>query len=165
MAVRKRAARKAPTARKTRRQAGNLDGLVARETDGLLAERATIIAQIKALDAQLRQIDTRIEGLKIAKAALEGKTIVSRQAAETRGPKTKAKAKAASATGKRRGQISQQVLDAIASGKATTRADLIRHFGYDGDKPGQVSISNALSQLNVKKLIKHGKTRGEWRAA
>jgi hypothetical protein len=84
--------------------------------------------------------------------------------AGTRRRKARGKAAATERAG-RRGRVSLEVLQAIASGKGTTRAALITLFGFEENKPGQVSISNALSQLKVKKLIKSGKARGEWLAA
>lgn len=166
MAVQKRTTRKATSGRAKPRKTGSLDGLVARETASLLAERAQIAAQIKELGTQLGRIESRIAALTMAKAALEGKTVSVRGTAKrAAGKGATAKAARGSAPRQRRGKISARVLDAISSGKASTRAELIKQFGYDNDKPGQVSISNALSQLNAKNLIKHGKARGEWRAA
>jgi hypothetical protein len=153
-------------ATKTRgKRATGIEAIIAREVDSLVAEKA-------ALESRLDEIETRLSGLQVARDAFEGKgyspPVGRGKAAGISGRRRKPSDKMAQQSKKgtgRRGGVSQEVLQAISSGKATTRADLIKVFGCENDKPGQVSISNALSQLKVKKLIKPGKERGEWLAA
>jgi hypothetical protein len=147
------------------KRATGIEAIIAREADALAAEKAM-------LEARLNEIETRLSGLQIARDAFEGKGYsppvgrgkAARISGRGRKPADKTALQSKKGTG-RRGGVSQEVLQAISSGKATTRADLIKVFGYESDKPGQVSVSNALSQLKVKKLIKPGKARGEWLAA
>jgi hypothetical protein len=151
---------------KTRaKRATGIEAIIAREVDSLAAEKTM-------LESRLNEINTRLSGLQVARDAFEGKGYtapVGRGKAagisgRGRKPSDKTAQRSKKRTG-RRGGVSQEVLQAISSGKVTTRAGLIQLFGYENDKAGQVSVSNALSQLKVKKLIKSGKVRGEWLAA
>jgi len=154
--------RKTRTVRKTTalrgaKRATGVHGIIAREVDALMSQKAK-------LESQLGEIESRLSGLQIARDALEGNGYSPPVTRSRRTTKTSRRSSAKSTRSVRPGGWSDKVLSAISDGKATTRSTLIKLFKAGNNTKAQMGISNAIALLkNSGRISSPG--RGEYRAA
>lgn len=112
------------------------------ERTRLMKAREDTLNQMQIIQAHIEEIDTELRAIEAYVATKEGRAPVS---APARGPSKMRKARR---TGGRKGAIREELISLIkAEPQGLTRADLIGRRGVKGDKSGEQSISNALTNM------------------
>jgi hypothetical protein len=109
---------------------------IARERERLHGEREAIFNEQHELEQKLAAINNEMRAIDAYEAAKTGKGAPPRQAATRRGqPRA------------RGGSKREQLLQVIRQGNGLSRGEILEKMGLKGDKPGEMSVSNALTAL------------------
>jgi hypothetical protein len=109
---------------------------ITRDRERLHAEREAIFNQQHELEGKLAAINTEMRAIDAYEAAKSGKAApAARQTRAARAPRA------------RSGSKREQLLQVIKDGHGLTRGEILEKMGLKGDKPGEMSVSNALTAL------------------
>ena len=109
---------------------------VARERDRLHREREAVFTQQQELEAKLRELNQELSAIDAYESAKSGRSV----ALATHRRPTAARG--------RRGSKREQLLDLMRQHpEGLERKDILERLGLKGDKPGEMSVSNALTAL------------------
>jgi hypothetical protein len=110
------------------------EAFIARQREALLNQRQELLNQQHAVQDQLDQLDEMLTKFDV----FEGK--------QAGGRKQTRSAKGRGASG-RRGSKRDELLMVIQEGHGLTRGEILEKMGLKGNKPGEMSVSNALTAL------------------
>jgi hypothetical protein len=117
--------------------AETFDDFVARERERLNGEREKLFSQQQEIEVALAAINNEMRAVDAYVAAKSGKPI----------PQARGAGRKATTTG-RRGSKRDGILAALADiPHGLSRAELLEKLGLKGNKPGEMSVSNALTAL------------------
>ena len=105
------------------------------ERERLNKEREAIFNQQHELKQKLDGINREMRAIDAYEAAKSGKASSTRQTGTRRAPQ------------RRSGSKREQLLQVIKDGHGLTRGEILEKMGLKGDKPGEMSVSNALTAL------------------
>ena len=109
---------------------------VQRERERLNKERETINNQQHELETKLAEINREFAAIEAYEAAKSGKSVGKRASGSRRAPQA------------RKGSKRDGILKVIKANPAgLTRGEILEKMGLKGDKPGEMSVSNALTAL------------------
>jgi hypothetical protein len=111
------------------------EAFIAKQREALLSQRQEIVNQQRALQSQLDELDEML-----AKFDVFG----GKAARPTRTRRT---------SSRRRGSRREELLKIIKQGHGLTRGELLDKMGLKGNKPGEMSVSNALTALTKSKQV------------
>jgi hypothetical protein len=116
-----------------------------RERDRLRAEREQIFDQQQELQRKLDEINREFAAIEAYETAKTGK------AARGGGG-------GGGSTGRqtrvRRGSRREELLNLIREGNGLSRGEILERMGLKGDKPGEMSVSNALTALTKRNQVR-----------
>jgi hypothetical protein len=113
-----------------------LSAFITRDRERLHAAREAIFTQQHELEGKLAAINNEMRAIDAYETAKSGKaTPAIRQTGTRRAPRA------------RSGSKREQLLQVIKDGHGLTRGEILEKMGLKGDKPGEMSVSNALTAL------------------
>jgi hypothetical protein len=124
----------------------SFESFVQRERARLHGEREAIFTQQKELEDKLDAVDRELIAIDAYEAAKSGKQIPGR-ASRTRSRQA------------RRGSKREQLLALIREHRGLTRGEILEKMGLKGNKPGEMSVSNALTALTKANQIRRNEAR------
>lgn len=104
------------------------EAFITKQREALLAQRADLSNQQKAIQTQIIAVDRMLEKF----------DVFGGKARQTRGTRR---------TGTRRGSKRDALLKVIKEGGGLSRGQILEKMGLKGDKSGEMSVSNALTAL------------------
>jgi hypothetical protein len=118
---------------------------VAKEKERLNGAKEEAQAKLDAAQEELNHIAMELKGIEAYELAKQGKLDLTPPAEKKERKPRDPNAPKRTRQGGKRDEVLQAIKDAGEDGM--TRADVIEHFHVKGDKKGEQSVSNALSNL------------------
>ena len=107
------------------------EAFITRQREALVDQRQELLDQQRALQEQIDQLDEMLTKFDV----FEGKPARVRKQSRTR------------RTSGRRGSKREELLKIIRGSHGLTRGEILEKMGLKGNKPGEMSVSNALTAL------------------
>jgi hypothetical protein len=117
------------------------EAFIVRQREALLNQRQELVNQQRAIQEQLDGVDEMLTKFDV----FEGKYA-------KRGGRKASTRRASS--GARRGSKREELLRVIRDGHGLTRGEILERMGLKGNKPGEMSVSNALTALTKNNQVR-----------